>query len=135
MFVILTLIVIVAALNIVSTLTVMVTEKRKDIGILKAIGVTRAGIMGIFSMQGFMIGAIGVVFGTAGGAGLSFLLKKYHFVSLPKDIYYISEIPVKINILDSSMIVISAVIISLLASVYPAYQASRLEPVDALRYE
>jgi len=135
MFVILTLIIIVAALNIVSTLTVMVTQKAKDIGILKAIGATKKVVMAVFSMQGIMIGGLGAIFGAIGGIGLSLLLKRYHFISLPKDIYYISEIPVKINITDSLIIVASAVLISFLASIYPAYQASRLNPADALRYE
>jgi len=135
MFVILTLIIIVAALNIVSTLTVMVTQKAKDIGILKAIGATKKVVMALFSMQGVIIGGLGAIFGAIGGMGLSLLLKKYHFISLPKDIYYISEIPVKINITDSLIIISSAVLISFLASIYPAYQASRLNPADALRYE
>jgi len=135
MFVILTLIIIVAALNIVSTLTVMVTQKAKDIGILKAIGATKKVVMVVFSMQGVIIGGLGAIFGAIGGMGLSFLLKEYHFISLPKDIYYISEIPVKINITDSLIIIASAVLISFLASIYPAYQASRLNPADALRYE
>lgn len=136
MFVILTLIVIVAAFNIVSTLTVMVTEKAKDIGILKAIGATKAVIMTIFSLQGFIIGLIGVILGAGGGIGLSLLLKKYRFAILPGDIYYgINYLPVKINAVDYLVIIAAALLISLIASIYPAYQASRLNPVDALRYE
>lgn len=136
MFVILTLIVIVAAFNIISTLTVMVTEKAKDIGILKAIGATRAAIMAIFSLQGLIIGLIGVIFGAAGGMGLSLLLKKYHFAILPGDIYYgINYLPVKMSAIDYLVITGAALLISFIASIYPAYQASRLHPVEALRYE
>lgn len=135
MFVILALIIVVAALNIISTLTVMVTQKSKDIGILKAIGATKRFVMFVFSLQGIIIGVLGAIWGALGGIGLSFMLKRYHFITLPKDIYYISEIPVKIDIGDSLIIIISAVIISFAASIYPAYQASCLNPVDALRYE
>ncbi|MFC1806736.1 FtsX-like permease family protein [Candidatus Omnitrophota bacterium] len=136
MFVILTLIIIVAALNIVSTLTVMVVEKTKDIGILKAIGVTRGQIMAAFSFQGIIIGAIGIILGGAGGLGISFLLDRYRFPILPENIYYgINYLPVKIDIMDSMIILAAALLISFIASIYPAYQASRLSPVDALRYE
>jgi lipoprotein-releasing system permease protein len=136
MFVILTLIVIVAALNIISTLTVMVTDKRKDIGILKAIGTTRQTIMHIFALQGIVIGFFGVTIGSFAGAGLVFMLDKWRFPILPESVYYgINYLPVKVSINDSMIVLSAALIISFLASVYPAYQASRLEPVDALRYE
>jgi len=136
MFIILTLIVIVAALNIISTLTVMVTEKRKDIGILKAIGATRKMIMMIFSFQGIIIGAFGVTIGATAGIGLSLLLDKFRFPILPESIYYgINYLPIKIGVADSVSIIIAALLISFVASIYPAYQAARLDPVDALRYE
>lgn len=136
MFVILTLIVIVAALNIISTLSVMVVEKTKDIGILKAIGAGRNSIMAVFSMQGAIIGLLGVALGGLGGVGLSLFLKNYHLSILPESIYYgINYLPVRINISDSLIIMACAVLISFTAGIYPAYQASRLNPVDALRYE
>jgi lipoprotein-releasing system permease protein len=136
MFIILTLIVIVAALNIISTLTVMVTEKRKDIGILKAIGATRNRIMLIFSFQGIIIGLLGVISGAIAGIGLSLLLDKFRFSILPKNIYYgINYLPIKIDAADSISIIIAALLISFIASIYPAYQAARLDPVDVLRYE
>ena len=133
MFVILTLIVIVACFSIIGVLVMTVMEKGRDIGILKAIGVSRKGILTIFSMQGFIIGVTGVIFGLLGGLGVSFLLKE--FVKLPPEIYYIDRIPIKFHIFDSIVIVVAALVISLLATVYPAYQASRLEPIEALRYE
>ena len=136
MFVILILIVIVAALNIISTLTVMVTEKTKDIGILKSIGATQNMIMIIFSTQGLVIGFLGAAIGLLGGLGLSSVLGYFRFPILPETIYYgINYLPVRVNIGDSFIIMASALLISFVASLYPAYQASRLEPVDALRYE
>jgi len=136
MFVILTLIVIVAAFNIISTLTVTVTEKAKDIGILKSIGATRKNIMAIFSLQGLIIGFIGVALGVGTGMGLSIFLDKNRFAILPENIYYgINYLPVRIDILDCFVIAAAALLIAFLASIYPAFQASRLNPVDALRYE
>jgi len=133
MFVILTLIVIVACFSIIGVLVMMVIEKAKDIGILKSIGASKKGIIAIFSMQGLIIGATGAVFGLLGGVGVSFLLKE--FVKLPPQVYYIDRIPIKFHIFDSVVIIIAALIISLLATIYPAYQASRLNPIEALRYE
>lgn len=136
MFIILTLIVVVAALNIISMLTVMITDKRKDIGILKAIGATKLMVMNIFSFQGFTVGVFGTVLGAIGGVILVFILDKWRFPILPESIYYgINYLPVKMSVYDSAIVMIAALIISLLASAYPAYQASRLEPVEALRYE
>lgn len=133
MFVILTLIVIVACFSIIGVLVMTVMEKGRDIGILKAIGVSGKGILTIFSMQGFIIGVTGVIFGLLGGLGVSFLLKQ--FVKLPPEVYYIDRIPIKFHVFDSVIIIIAALAISLLATIYPAYQASRLEPIQALRYE
>jgi len=133
MFVILTLIVIVACFSIIGVLVMTVMEKGRDIGILKAIGVSRKGILTIFSMQGFVIGVTGVIFGLLGGLGVSFLLKE--FVKLPPEVYYIDRIPIKFHVFDSIVIIIAALVISLLATMYPAYQASKLEPIEALRYE
>jgi lipoprotein-releasing system permease protein len=135
MFIILVLIILVAAFNIVSTLIMMVMEKTKDIAILKSMGVTAKGIMKIFVVEGLIIGVVGTFLGLLGGGILCFLLKRYEFVKLPSDVYYISTLPVRVQALDVILVALSAIAISFLATLYPSYQASRLDPVAAIRYE
>ncbi|MEW6326748.1 MAG: lipoprotein-releasing ABC transporter permease subunit [Thermodesulfobacteriota bacterium] len=135
MFIILALIVLVAAFNIVSTLIMVVMEKNKDIAILKSMGATRKSIMKIFVMEGVVVGFTGTILGIIGGFGLTSLLKKYKFIKLPSDVYYISTLPVKVEALDVALISLAAIVISFLATLYPSWQASKLEPATALRYE
>ena len=134
MFIILTLIVLVASFNIVSTLIVTVTSKVKDIGTLMAVGASRKMIRAIFTVQGLAIGLTGTFWGFTLGVGLSLILKKYHFIELPQDIYYIKHLPVLVQAGDVGCIVGAAMAITYAATIYPAFKASRLEPVDALRY-
>jgi lipoprotein-releasing system permease protein len=136
MFIILCLIVLVAAFNIISTLIVMVVQKTKDIGILKAIGMSRERIRRIFIYEGLAIGIIGTGFGIAIGWLICFLLKKYQFVKLPADIYYLDHLPVSMSFWpDVALIIAAALVITVLSTIYPAARAGKLNPVDALRYE
>ena len=136
MFIILTLIILVAAFNIISTLVVMVTEKTKDIGILKAVGMTNAKIRAIFTLEGLFIGLFGCILGSGIGITLSLLLKKYQFVKLPPDIYYLDRLPVSLVFWpDVGMVILMAFLISLVSTIYPARKAGQLNPLEALRYE
>jgi lipoprotein-releasing system permease protein len=135
MFIILTLIILVAAFNIISTLIMVVMEKTRDIAILKSMGATNRSIMAIFMIEGLIIGLVGTLLGLVGGFGLCKLLATYQFVQLPRDVYYISTLPVKLDALDVTLTALAAIVISLVATLYPAWQASRLEPAEAIRYE
>ena len=135
MFVILTLIVLVASFNIVSTLIVTVTTKTKDIGILRAIGVPSSSVRQIFTLYGVTIGTVGTVLGLAGGMGISYVLKETELIKLPQSVYYIDHLPVLVQAGDVLMITGSAILISYLATLYPAARAASLEPVEALRYQ
>lgn len=135
MFIILVLIILVASFNIVSTLIMNVIEKSREIAILKAIGATNKGIMTIFMLQGLLIGVIGTIVGVSGGYLLNNILDKYQIIKLPPDVYYLSHLPVKMKLFDFLTVSLSAIIISFLATLYPARQAAKLNPVEPLRYE
>ncbi|MBI5563096.1 MAG: lipoprotein-releasing ABC transporter permease subunit [Deltaproteobacteria bacterium] len=143
MFIILALIIVVAALNIISTLIMAVMEKGKDIAILKSLGVTSGGIMRIFMIEGAVIGVAGTALGTALGLAaainlegiVAFAERVFHFKVLPPSVYYIDKFPSKV---EPSFVIAIALIslgISFLATLYPSYQASRFDPVEGLRYE
>ncbi len=135
MFIILILIILVASFNIVSTLIMNVIEKQREIAILKTMGATNGGIMAIFMFQGFIIGLIGTVIGLVGGFTLSYILNTYQIIKLPPDIYYLSHLPVKMHLSDFLSVSISAIVISFLSTIYPAWQAAKLNPIEPLRYE
>lgn len=135
MFVILTLIVLVAAVNIVSTLIMMVTEKTRDIGILKSIGASSRSVARIFTWQGLIIGLAGTALGVAGAWVLIWLLQTTELIRLPSSIYYLDHLPARVEWGDWARVISASMAISLLATIYPAHQAAKLAPVDALRYE
>lgn len=134
-FILLSLIIIVAAFNIISSLIMIVLEKKKEIGILKSMGATNAGIRRIFIYEGLAVGVIGTTLGTILGWLLCNLQIKYHFFSLPPDVYFLSELPILMKTGDFLLIAVAALFLCLLASIYPASKAAALVPVDAIRYE
>jgi lipoprotein-releasing system permease protein len=143
MFIILVLIILVAAFNIVSTLIMLVMEKQSDIAILKAMGARNTGVYKIFMLEGMIIGVVGTGFGVLGGLLLAWNLQSIADVVerllgiqfFSPDVYFLDKLPVQVHTADVVLIVLTAIIVSFGATLYPAWNASRLDPVVALRYE
>jgi len=134
-FIVLALIILVASFNIVGTLVNMVKKKTKEIGILRSYGVTRSSIMKIFIYHGFMLGLIGTFTGVVFAFIACTLLSRYQFINLPGDVYFIETLPVEMALNDFIVTAAAAIVISFLATIYPAIRATRLTTVEALRNE
>jgi lipoprotein-releasing system permease protein len=134
MFVVLTFIILVASFSIIAMLIMIVIEKAREIAILKSMGVSNWGVMKIFMFQGWVIGSVGAVLGLALGLGICAYLQVYG-VPLNSEVYYITKLPVEINVVEVALVLVCALVISLLATVYPSLLAARLKPVEGLRYE
>ncbi len=135
MAVILLLIVVVAAFNIVSTLSMVVKDKTREIGILKAMGLPARSVRRIFLVQGLVIGGVGTLIGLTIGVGIGLAIDKLKLIKLDAKVYFIDHLPVSLQPLDVFWIVTASVLIAVLATVYPSYQAARLYPVEAIRHE
>jgi lipoprotein-releasing system permease protein len=135
MGIILFLIVVVAAFNIVSTLVMVVVDRTSEIGILKSMGMTDRGILRVFLLQGFAIGVLGTALGTGLGLLLSWVLDTFEIIQIPPDVYFIDRLPISVQPSDVLLIVAGSLLISLVATLYPARQASRLQPVEAIKHE
>jgi len=132
MFICVALIILVAALNIISALIMVVMEKGRDIAILKSMGATSGSIMKIFFLQGLIISLTGTVLGVLGGLGLCELLSRYQFIELPSNVYPMTTLPIKVLPLDIVIIASCSIIISLLATLYPSWKASKVKPAEVL---
>jgi lipoprotein-releasing system permease protein len=129
------LIVAVAALNIIASLVLLVMEKSRDIAILKTMGTSAQRIMTIFMLQGLVIGFVGTAIGATCGYALCWVLDTYKLIHIPSDVYQVSYVPFTILPLDFAIVVVSAIVICFVATLYPSRQAARLDPVQALRFE
>jgi len=129
------LIVMVAALNIIASLVLLVMEKTRDIAILKTMGSSAASIRRIFMLQGLVIGAIGTLVGAIGGCALIYVLDRYQLIRVSLDVYQISHVPFRLLPFDFAVVVVSAILVCFVATIYPSRQASKLDPAQALRYQ
>jgi lipoprotein-releasing system permease protein len=129
------LIVMVAALNIIASLVLLVMEKSRDIAILKTMGASARSIMAIFMLQGLIIGLLGTAVGATAGYVVSWVLDRYKLIQVPMDVYQISHVPFVVQPADFALVIVAAVVICFVATIYPSRQAARLDPVQALRYQ
>ncbi len=134
-FLVLSLIIMVAAFNIVSSLIMIVMEKTREIGILKSMGASSSSIMKIFMFEGVIVGILGTGVGSLLGFIVCYVQEKFGIIRLPADVYLIDKLPMQMQAFDFIMIALAAIFLCLIASVYPAYKASKLDPVEAIRYE
>lgn len=135
MFIILIMIILVAGFNIASSLVMLVTEKRKEVGILKSMGIPSISILRIFVLEGWVMAFSGTAAGTVVGLLLCHLLERYRFIALPEDVYFIDTLPVRVEWGDVWVIVASVLLIAALSTVYPAWRAARVDPIEAIRSE
>lgn len=135
MFILLTMVVLIGSFSIVTSLVMLVMEKTRDIAVMMAMGATRSMIRKIFIFQGCIIGFAGTMLGYAFGLGLGWLLKKYQFIKLPENVYTLDHLPIIITWQDTLLIGAAAMLLCFLATLYPARQAARLEPAEAMRFE
>ncbi len=134
-FMVLLLIVLVAAFNIIATLVMVVMERRKEIAILRAMGAVAASVAAIFLIQGAVLGVVGTVVGDGTGFVISYLIGKYNLIHLPADMFMVSNVPVQLNPWNFIAVAVATIALCLLAAIYPALQATRLSIAEILRYE
>ena len=134
-FMVLLLIVLVAAFNIIATLVMVVMERRKEIAIVRTMGARASSVASIFLCEGAALGLIGTILGVGAGFATSFLIGKYHLIRLPADMFMVSAVPVQLNPWNFVLVALATVVLCLGAAIYPALQAARLSPVEVIRYE
>ncbi|MDE6734152.1 MAG: ABC transporter permease [Desulfovibrio sp.] len=135
MFILLAMVVLIGSFSIVTSLVMLVMEKTRDIAVMMSMGATRRMIRRIFMLQGCIIGLVGTLLGYAFGLGVGWLLKRYRFIKLPENVYTLDHLPISITLSDVLIVGASAMLLCFLATLYPARQAARLQPAEALRYE
>jgi lipoprotein-releasing system permease protein len=135
MFLILLLIILVAAFNIASMLFMVVMDKKRDIGVLLSMGATSGAVMRIFVVEGLIVAVVGTFIGSLLGVITSYVIVRYEIVSLPGDVYFIDKLPIRMEALDFVLVAAAAILICFLATLYPSWRAGKMVPVEAIRYE